>query len=220
MNHLTASLTNLKKEDVSLGLTSISPLNAHLHGDLLKRVYSFRHEVFIKRENYAVYDVEQMEFDNYDRPNTVYLVKSHGQQILGVLRLNPTHLPYMIQDLWPHLVTDKDDMPKSEDVWECSRWSMQRGLDPELRQRIFFEFMLGLLEFSSEQSIRCLVALTYKFIWNQIKLAGWPPTLLGPTCKLSNHCDVQAGRIPVGKQLLEKIRSIAGIQTPVLLNNN
>ncbi|MCL4678902.1 MAG: GNAT family N-acetyltransferase [Alphaproteobacteria bacterium] len=67
---------------------------------------------------------EGLEIDNYDLPETVYiLARDQQNRVVGVWRILPSTLPSMVREIWPEFIEDFP-LPVHEDVWEASRFGV------------------------------------------------------------------------------------------------
>ena len=81
-------------------------------GNPLAAQHRLRYRSIIERQKWDVPNYCQMEFDQYDNPAAKYLVYRDEKYIArGVSRFYPTTLPYMLEQLFSHFVTDRD-IPK------------------------------------------------------------------------------------------------------------
>lgn len=94
-----------------------------LPNNLYGRVAEYRHEVFVERLGWQLHTENGMESDQFDRPDTIYVV-SHDEQdeITGCARLLPTTGPYLLGEVFPHLLNELPP-PCSPDTWELSRFA-------------------------------------------------------------------------------------------------
>ncbi len=91
--------------------------------DLLSKVARYRYRVFIKQLGWQLKTNEEEELDQYDRPDTVYVIaRDRGDQISGCARLLPTVRPYLLGEVFPQLLNGLPP-PCSPDVWELSRFA-------------------------------------------------------------------------------------------------
>ena len=104
--------------------------------NLVAAFLRLRRKVFIERMNWQLHHAEMMEFEQYDRMDTVYILAHSGDHVLGGARLLRTdrasgsgkvRYSYMIRDAYlglldalPRELCD-DAPPCSEDVWELTR---------------------------------------------------------------------------------------------------
>ncbi|MEN9868101.1 MAG: hypothetical protein RL748_3691 [Pseudomonadota bacterium] len=87
-------------------------------------VASYRHKIFIERLGWQLPVQNGLERDQFDRPDTLYVVArdDHGD-ICGCGRLLPTTRPYLLGEVFPHLMNGALP-PASQDVWELSRFAV------------------------------------------------------------------------------------------------
>lgn len=94
-----------------------------LPNNFYERVASYRHQVFVERLGWALHTENGMESDQFDRPDTIYVVSQDGQgEITGCARLLPTTGPYLLGEVFPQLLNGLPP-PCSPDVWELSRFA-------------------------------------------------------------------------------------------------
>jgi acyl homoserine lactone synthase len=189
---------------------------AHLLGDALPSMYRFRHRVFVERQNYDVPNYKGMEWDQFDTPAAVYLLwRDDERQVRGMFRLIPTTFPYMIKEVWPHLV-DSDELPSHPAIWETSRFGIDRELPPEERKRIFGELMCASTEYGLANGVREYVTLTAPAILKSgICKSGCAVEYLGTRQRLGG-LPVIVGKWGISQDTLALMRRHHGINGPVL----
>lgn len=90
---------------------------------LYSQLGRYRHTVFIERLGWRLETPDGFECDQFDRPDTVYVVaQDEGGQISGCARLLPTTRPYLLGEVFPQLMNGLSP-PNSPDVWELSRFA-------------------------------------------------------------------------------------------------
>lgn len=83
----------------------------------------FRHSVFIGHLGWSLQTEADIEQDQFDRPDTIYVVaKDNNGSIFGCARLLPTSKPYLLGEVFPQLLNGLE-LPCSDDVWELSRFA-------------------------------------------------------------------------------------------------
>lgn len=91
-------------------------------------VAAYRHRIFIERLGWQLPVQDGLERDQFDRPDTVYVVaKNDAGQICGCARLLPTTDPYLLGEVFPQLMNGAP-VPSQHDVWELSRFA---AADPD-----------------------------------------------------------------------------------------
>lgn len=94
-----------------------------LRPDLYTKVAHYRHKIFVERLGWQLQTKGDVELDQFDRPDTVYVIaRDDDQQVIGCARLLPTIRPYLLADVFPELLNGMPP-PRSTDVWELSRFS-------------------------------------------------------------------------------------------------
>ena len=106
--------------------------------DLVNRYMRLRKEVFIDRMAWPLYQLEEIEFEQYDTVHSVYVIAHSGNEVFGGARLLQTSksvgvgryvYSYMIRDacrnLLPGLPSDLcDDLPPTDpQIWELTRFA-------------------------------------------------------------------------------------------------
>ena len=84
---------------------------------LFSRMFRQRHEIYVERRGWkALQSVNGEERDQFDRPDTIYLLAiDEEDDILAGLRLLPTTGPHLLADIFPHLVMSSD-IPRGDDI--------------------------------------------------------------------------------------------------------
>ena len=196
----------------------VSISTCHLFGhNPLQGQHSLRYRSIIKRQGWEVPSVDGMEYDQYDNPAAHYLVWSDSAgQVRGSSRLYPTDRPYMLQEVFSHLV-NKIDLPKSPSVWEGSRFCVDDTLPAETRKRIMQEIILGYLEFGVDRGITAIVGVMFPVYWRNIFVNnGWAVDWIGDVSKSAEGHKIVAGHLPVSESVLNAVREKTGIYEPVL----
>ncbi|HEX2366745.1 MAG TPA: acyl-homoserine-lactone synthase, partial [Bradyrhizobium sp.] len=152
----------------------------------------------------------------FDTPAAVYMLwRDEAKQTRAIARLIPTSQPYMIQQLWPESITD-GELPSRDDVWEITRFGIDRDLDRERRARVFGELFCAFGEYGLRTRISAYVFVTSAALIDSALLgAGVVVQRLG---KL-NQCGrppMIAARSPVSYSALHRLRRHHGISGPVL----
>ena len=196
-------------------IDAISLETAHLLGDALPSAHRLRHRIFIGRRKYAVRSHRGMEWDQFDTPASVYMLwRDEAPSVRAVARLIPTSQPYMIQQLWPDLVDG--EMPMRDDVWEVTRFGIDRDLDNRRRARVFGELFCAFAEFGLKTGIRAYIFVTpTAVIDSALGNSGLDVRRLGQA-KLLGRLPVVAACSPVSYAALHRLRRHHGISGPVL----
>jgi acyl homoserine lactone synthase len=83
----------------------------------------YRYRVFVERLGWDLKVTNDLEFDQFDRPDTLYVVAQDDDgAIIGTARLLPTTWPYLLAEIFPRLLGDVP-APCSNEIWELSRFA-------------------------------------------------------------------------------------------------
>ena len=196
----------------------ISISTSHLFsGNPIYEQHRLRHECIVQRQSWKVPTIRNMEYDQYDNPAAFYLVwRDRDGKARGSSRLYPTDRPYMLQEIFPHLVSF-EPVPKGQEIWEGSRFCVDANLAPELRKRIVQELIIGYLEFGLAQRIKRIVGVMYPAYCRNIFIRnGWDVEWLGDACRSEEGHKIIAGSLTISEAVLRKVRAKTGIYESVL----
>lgn len=200
---------NLTIRGFKMTIIAFNTLNAYPYGNALKATHSLRHQEFVSRQDYNVNVTRdgRQEFDNYDTPDTVYLVArdNHGR-VLGTSRKFPTTRNYMIEDLWPNMIDGR--LPKSPKIWESSRFCIDRNLDRQTRKQVKVELVMAGLEFGLLNNIDYFIGVMPPAIWRSVFTStGWKVEPIGQLKKCVGEPDIIACKMPVSTKMLNSVKS-------------
>ena len=197
-------------------IDAISLETAHLLGDALPSAHRLRHRIFVERQKYDVPSRRGMEWDQFDTPAAIYFLwRDESAHVGAIARLIPTSLPYMIQQLWPELVRN-GDMPSSDDIWEVTRFGIDRDLGRKRRARVCGEMFCAFAEFGLRNAIGGFLFVTPPAVIDSaLGEAGVTAERLGDAQRLG-RLPVVAARSAVSHAALGKLRRYYGIAGPVL----
>ena len=101
----------------------VSGAASALPPELVRRLWQYRHRVFIEQLGWPLDSREGCEHDRFDREDTVYVaLEDPRQAILGCARLLPTTRPYLLAEVFPQLLHGAEP-PHDPQVWELSRFA-------------------------------------------------------------------------------------------------
>lgn len=84
---------------------------------------AYRHKIFIERLGWPLPVENGMERDQFDHPDTLYVMtREPDGTICGCARLLPTTEPYLLSEVFAHLLAGAP-VPRSREVWELSRFA-------------------------------------------------------------------------------------------------
>lgn len=101
---------------------TVSGTSGEFTSEFQTALAQYRHKIFIERLGWPLPVVDAMERDQFDRPDTVYVVGRDARgRICGCARLLPTTHAYLLSEVFPNLVPDAP--PSSAEIWELSRFA-------------------------------------------------------------------------------------------------
>lgn len=126
---------------------------AHYFGDALVEQGRLRKRFCIDNRGWKQPVAQGMEFDEFDTPNAWYLVyRDDDGRVWACNRYIPTTAPYMIELLWPDMVTEAP-VPKSPGIWEQSRFCIDDDLPRKNKGIVIGELLRGMQEFNQVMGI-------------------------------------------------------------------
>lgn len=173
-------------ESLLLSGSKAQPEEIHL----LDRMYKLRHTVFAERLRWTSLNNSRREIDLYDVINPVYLIcRDPAGEVVGCWRLLPTTGPYMLRDIFSHLLWGAPP-PEQPDIWEISRFA----IDPQWRDydslgavgSVVGQMLLDLFDFSEANGITRIIAASDIRFDRILKRAGLKTTHYGPAVRMEN----------------------------------
>lgn len=145
---------------------------------VLLDMFAFRHDVFYQRLGWDVHTRYQLEYDEFDDMDPVYmLAEDDGGEIEGCWRLLPTLGPYMLRDTFPELLRG-ESAPSDSHVWELSRFAVATHEDDVNRQAPLNDVTLGMIrkvyDFALSHGIHEYVTVTSVSLERLLKRTGLP----------------------------------------------
>lgn len=127
-----AAKYNLSEKASRLSATVLSVQNSHRYGELYVDLLKARKKTFIDHKGWTLPNVDGMEFDQYDTPQSRSIVVHEFGEVLGGVRLLPTTArcgcySYMLRDAQLGLLKDipehilYEQAPVTEHIWEATR---------------------------------------------------------------------------------------------------
>lgn len=177
---------------------------------LLDGMYKLRHTVFAERLKWTSLNNSQREIDLYDVINPVYLIcRDPDGDVVGCWRLLPTTGPFMLKDIFSHLLWGTPP-PEQSDTWEISRFA----IDPQWRDydslgavgSVVGQMLLDLFDFSEANGITRIVAASDIRFDRILKRAGLITTHYGPAVRMENSYAV-AGWADITPENRDRIES-------------
>lgn len=202
-------------------------MRTSVHGDgslpdeLDAALAHYRHRVFVEQLGWKLPCAdERFERDQYDRDDTVYVV-AHDESgaICGCARLLPTTHPYLLQELFPSLLADGMQPPKSLRVWELSRFAASTAGDEDGAWAVR-PMLAAVVECAVKLGARQLIGVTFLSMERLFRRIGVHAHRAGPAQRIDGRM-VVACWIDLDEQTLcalglEPGRGQCGFGEPVL----
>lgn len=148
----------------------ITPANRHLYSDLLEDMFKMRYRVAVGELGWNIPGIEAgYDKDAFDTDETIYIIVPSDcrTKVLGCTRLNPTTGPHMLTEVFEHYC-DLQPIPRSEQVYECSRYMIERKAcgDRQAQTRVRQHLGLALTEYIISVGATHISWLTHQAFYN------------------------------------------------------
>jgi acyl homoserine lactone synthase len=159
----------------------VSATQQQLAAPMVAALASYRHRVFVERLGWELPSEGPFEHDEFDRPDTVYVVARHaGGGIVGCGRLLPTTEPYLLERVFPQLLNGLP-VPRDSRVWELSRFAAMPADPGEAAPRHLGErVLLAALRECARRGVTHLLAVSTLAVERLMQRAGVDVRRLGP----------------------------------------
>jgi acyl homoserine lactone synthase len=199
-------------------ITVYTQVTAHQYPDIVRSTHRLRYRAFVQRMGWSVPRWNGMEYDQYDNLTTVYLVwRDTAGDVRGTCRLAPTDRPYMLKDLWPHMVT-RIPLPESPYIFEASRLCVDHLLPADTRRQIISELVCAYQQIGLLNHLDYMVGVMPPNIWQHVfGKSGWDIEFIGPETVLDTGEVIVAGKMNLSHSILDNILLTTGLRTPPIL---
>lgn len=156
-------------------------LKEHPRWEVENEFYRFRNRVFSERLGWDVESRRGLERDNFDKPDTHWVLIEDKQGLCGCIRLLSCAQDYMLPSIFPTALAGEAP-PRGNDVWELTRLAIDADRAPRLENGISeltCVIFREVLAFAREQGIRELVAVVSLPVERIFRRLGLPIERLG-----------------------------------------
>lgn len=134
-----------------------------------------RYQTFIQASGWPLGHRAGEEWDCYDSDDAVYFLAFDATgQITGGVRLIPTTSPFLMEEIFPHLIDPSVSLPKGPQVMELTRYFVA---PMALRSRrlisIVGSLLCGMLEWSLDEGLESILVVMDMTLFSQLKEVGW-----------------------------------------------
>ncbi|MDM7458020.1 MAG: acyl-homoserine-lactone synthase [Paracoccus sp. (in: a-proteobacteria)] len=153
-------------------MTTLSFSNLHHHGELFAKLFRARKQSFIVAKNWDLPEADDMEFDQYDTPQSRWIAIHDMGEVLAGIRLTPTTArcgvySYMIRDAQEGILGGSipqnllyGKAPVDPQVWECSRVFVSHSIPQMYRRKVHFKMVEAMTSSARHEGATRLIALT------------------------------------------------------------
>jgi N-acyl-L-homoserine lactone synthetase len=164
-----------------------------LPAGLYSKLAQYRHRVFVERLGWDLRTQDGTELDQFDRSDTVYVVAQddHGR-VFGCARLLPTTRPYLLGDVFPHLLNGLPP-PSSPEVWELSRFaavdfnSRSTSAAGQFSSPIAVKLLQESIACAATHGAERLITVSPLGVERLLRRAGFDPHRAGPPMVIEGH---------------------------------
>jgi N-acyl-L-homoserine lactone synthetase len=110
-------------------------LKEHPRWEVENELYRFRNRVFSDRLGWDVESRRGLERDNFDKPDTHWVLIEDKQGLCGCIRLLSCAQDYMLPSIFPTALAGEAP-PRGNDVWELTRLAIDADRAPRLENGI------------------------------------------------------------------------------------
>ena len=121
---------------------------------LFERLFTLRHDVFVKTRNWTLPTRAKMEFDEYDVPEAQYFFGvDDTDTIVSHVRLTPTTTHSLMADYFPHLV-EPVHTPRGAATYEATRYIVPPNTrSVSAYKKAKAELLLAMLEWCRDNGV-------------------------------------------------------------------
>ena len=171
--------------------TTLSFGNMHAHGELFTDILRARRESFIVQRKWDLPEVDGMEFDQYDTPQSRWIAVHHLGEVLAGIRMTPTTAKcgiytYMIRDAQLGLLDSipsellYEEAPVSPYVWEASRVFIGHNVPSNLRLGVQARLMEQMVKTARDEGATQLLGLCPRAWMRWMRRLGYQTEHVGP----------------------------------------
>lgn len=171
--------------------TTLSFQNMHVHGALFTDILRARRETFIVHRKWDLPEVDGMEFDQYDTPQSRWIAVHHLGEVLAGIRMTPTTArcgiySYMIRDAQLGLLDTipsnllDGEAPVSPQVWEASRVFVANGVPSGLRMEVQAKLMEQMVKTARDECASRILGLCPRAWMRWMRRLGYETEHVGP----------------------------------------
>lgn len=177
----------------------------------LDQQFRLRREIFVVERGWTRFDRGNVEMDQFDTDDAVYLVAlDPDQQVIGGMRLYPTLRPHLLSETFAFMVDGQ--VPRRPDIWEVTRFALAASARNSVT---YCEMFLGLLEYGLGEGLTGTTAVMRTLRIPVIQNIGMRVTPLGLPQTIDGELQ-SAVLIEISDDSLARVRRSAGRDDSVM----
>jgi len=187
-------------------------------------IFYQRCEIFANRLGWDVNVENDLEIDEFDGRNTLYLVSCDplSGEVHGSLRMLPTTQPHMMSNQFAPMFPDLGAVT-SPLIWECTRFCAykERGPGKEYENTnisVGQELLVGMVETALSSGITQILGMFERKMRILYNRAGIHPDILGETEFDDQH--LMVGLMTISPESLQAMRDKLNLHVSVLDDGN
>lgn len=158
---------------------------------LFQELGKYRRDIFIEKLGWELEARNDLELDQFDRPDTIYvLARDENQGVVGCARLLPTTSPYLLGEVFPHLLNGMQP-PSSTEIWELSRFaatgSMGSNAGPQHPSKLALEILKVAAEYARRRGAKRLITVSPLAMERLLQKTGFHTHRAGPPILVAGH---------------------------------
>ena len=197
-----------------LSVEVITLENAVLHRDLMDEHHRVRHEIFVEERKWQdMKTVDGRERDQFDTPQTIYLLVVDDETLVGGCRMHPSEGPTLLSEIFPHLAAVRG-FERAPDVYEVTRGFVVRSHREEKPMRVSGAWKAAIFEVSLAMHIRSFNGVGETWFIPGLRQLGWQVRFLGLP-QQEGEFDLVAFNTTVTEDALHRMREHYSLPAPI-----
>ncbi len=191
---------------------------------LAEDMWRVRYKTFVEEQKWPLPSFNKQERDCYDDDAATYLVTlDEENKIKASARLIPTTTPFLMEEIFPHLVENPKDLPRNPTTVEFTRYFIRSeyGRSRDIIKTAGSIFC-SIFEHCLNEGIDTMLAVVDTKILPQAYEMGWKPKPLGLPGDFGGGPNAEGGGTAVAIQVnitqaaLEATAQLRRVALPVL----
>jgi acyl-homoserine lactone synthase len=155
--------------------------NRHLYEDVLDEHHRIRHRIYVDELRWRGLKPRSdgREIDQFDTPETVYLLGLEGRRVVGGLRLMPTIEPHLMSDVFPQFASIRG-VPRRADIAEWTRiFVIQERREEHKASKVGSTVIASMIDYGLQEGLSGISVVMNTFWLPRFQRYGWRVRPLG-----------------------------------------